>query len=135
MASGGTSTQNVTLVPPDVVIRRVALDQTVGPDRVRLMAAADGTWKIVVDSPMGNQDVTLTLRAEGGSLSGDADTPFGPQSFDGGTIDGDDLAWKVKTMKPMPMTIVFAAKVDGDEISGDVKLGPFGDASFKGTRV
>ena len=99
------------------------------------MAAADGVWNIVVDSPMGTQNVTLTLSTEGRSLSGEAETAFGPQRFDGGTADGDDLTWKVKTMKPMPMTLNFTAKVDGDEISGVAKLGPFGDAPFKGRRA
>ena len=35
---------------------------------------------------------------------------------------------------PMPMTLEVAASVDGDEISGNIKLGAFGDASFTGTR-
>ena len=36
---------------------------------------------------------------------------------------------------PMPMTLEFAATVDGDKISGNVKLGAFGNASFSGTRA
>ena len=34
----------------------------------------------------------------------------------------------------MPITLEFAATVDGDTISGTVKLGTFGDATFEGTR-
>jgi hypothetical protein len=37
--------------------------------------------------------------------------------------------------KPMPMELQFSAVVDGDDISGKVKLGMFGNASFSGTRV
>jgi hypothetical protein len=29
----------------------------------------------------------------------------------------------------------FSATVDGDSLSGDVKLGSFGNASFTGTRI
>ena len=35
----------------------------------------------------------------------------------------------------MPMTLEFSATVDGDNISGSVKLGAFGTASFSGTRA
>jgi hypothetical protein len=34
----------------------------------------------------------------------------------------------------MPITLEFVAKVEGDKISGNVKLGSFGDATFEGTR-
>jgi hypothetical protein len=33
------------------------------------------------------------------------------------------------------MTLEFSATVSGDEISGDVKLGAFGNATFSGTRA
>jgi hypothetical protein len=36
---------------------------------------------------------------------------------------------------PMPMKLEFAAEVDGDAISGTVKLGAFGNATFSGTRA
>jgi hypothetical protein len=35
----------------------------------------------------------------------------------------------------MPMTLQFSGTVDGDKITGQVKLGMFGSASFAGTRV
>ena len=35
----------------------------------------------------------------------------------------------------MAMTLEFSATVDGDSISGDVKLGAFGNASFSGSRA
>ena len=35
----------------------------------------------------------------------------------------------------MAMTLEFSATVDGDEISGNVKLGAFGNASLSGTRA
>ena len=33
------------------------------------------------------------------------------------------------------MTLEFSATVDGDSMSGDVKLGAFGNATFTGTRA
>jgi hypothetical protein len=53
--------------------------------------------------------------------------------FDG-TVNGNEVFWKVSITDPMPMTLEFAGTVDGDEISGTVKLGEFGNSSFSGTR-
>ena len=37
--------------------------------------------------------------------------------------------------QPMPIKLEFTGKVAGDKISGSVKLGAFGNASFEGTRA
>lgn len=96
--------------------------------------SADGTWNVTINSPMGAQQATLTLATDGGSLSGQMASPQGTQDFSGGTVDGDNLSWSVQMTQPMPMTLDITATVSGDEISGNVKLGAFGDASFSGTR-
>jgi len=49
---------------------------------------------------------------------------------------GDGVyTWTVNMTSPMPMTIESSATVEGDVISGESKLGPFGSASFKGERA
>ena len=52
-----------------------------------------------------------------------------------GAVDGDTLTWKADMTSPMPMTLEFTASVSGDEITGSVKLGAFGAATFSGTRA
>ena len=97
--------------------------------------SADGSWNCTINSPMGAQEATLTLVTEGGSLSGTMAGAQGTQEFSGGSVDGDKLEWEVQMTSPMPMTLEISAMVDGDSISGDVKLGAFGNATFEGTRV
>ncbi|MFN3236926.1 MAG: hypothetical protein ACE37D_07690 [Pseudomonadales bacterium] len=97
--------------------------------------SADGTWNITLNSPMGAQQATLTLATEGGALSGSMAGPQGTQEFTGGTVDGNNLAWTIDMTQPMPMKLEVSAEVAGDEISGNVKLGAFGDASFSGSRA
>ena len=97
--------------------------------------SADGSWKCTINSPMGAQEATLTLVTDGGSLSGSMAGAQGTQEFSGGTVDGDNLEWEVQMTSPMPMTLEISATVDGESISGNVKLGAFGDASFEGTRA
>jgi len=97
--------------------------------------SADGTWKTTMNTPMGAQNGTLTLATDGGTLTGKLSGPQGEIDISDGTVDGNQLAWKADITSPMPMTLEFSATVDGDDISGDVKLGAFGNATFSGTRA
>lgn len=97
--------------------------------------SADGSWNCTINSPMGAQQATITLVTDGGSLSGKMEGSQGTQEFSGGTADGDNLEWVVEMTSPMPMKLEISATVDGDSISGNVKLGAFGDATFSGTRA
>mgnify|MGYP001191959202 FL=1 len=97
--------------------------------------SADGSWDCTINSPMGAQQAMLTLVTEGSTLSGTMAGAQGTQEFAGGTVDGDNLEWEVQMTSPMPMTLEISATVAGDTISGNVKLGAFGNASFEGTRT
>jgi hypothetical protein len=52
-----------------------------------------------------------------------------------GKVNGDTLTWSANITNPMPMTLEFEAKVDGDKMAGNVKLGMFGNAPLSGERV
>ena len=97
--------------------------------------AADGTWNVKMDSPMGAQEVTLTLVTNGKELSGKLVGAQGTMEFTGGTVDGDNLTWTVSIQQPMPMDIETTATVSGDSITGEAKLGSFGTAKLTGTRA
>ena len=97
--------------------------------------SVDGDWNVTVNSPMGSQDAVLTLVSSGDSLSGKFAGPQGVQDFEGGSANGNSLSWNLKLTQPMPMDLDFTAEVEGDSISGKVKLGAFGDADFSGSRA
>ena len=99
------------------------------------MSSADGVWNTTMNTPMGAQKGTLTLATDGDSLSGKLDGAQGTVEIKDGKVDGDALSWKADITNPMPLTLEFSAKVEGDGISGSVKLGGFGNASFTGTRA
>ena len=84
--------------------------------------SANGTWNTTINTPMG---------AQNGKMS----SPQGEMAIENGAIDGDSLSWKAAITAPMPMTLEFSATVDGDAITGTVKLGAFGEAEFSGTRA
>ena len=99
------------------------------------MSNVDGVWNTVTNTPMGPQNATITLATDGNTLTGNMAGPQGAIDIEDGTVDGDSLSWKANITSPMAMTLEFSATVDGDEISGNVQLGAFGNASFSGTRA
>mgnify|MGYP006271220301 CR=1 FL=1 len=97
--------------------------------------SATGTWNVTIDSPMGAQQGTLDLAVDGESLTGTMNGAAGTMPLADGRADGNTLSWTANMTSPMPMTLEFAAEVDGDAIAGTVKLGAFGQATFSGTRA
>ena len=98
--------------------------------------AADGKWQLTINTPLGAQQSTLTISANGDSLSGTQGAASGDERpIEDGRVTGDNLSWKASITKPMPMTLEFSAIVQGDSMSGSVKLGPFGTQSFRGVRA
>ena len=52
-----------------------------------------------------------------------------------GKIAGDTLTWTLSVTKPMSIKLSFDAKVEGDKMTGNVKLGMFGNAALTGKRI
>jgi hypothetical protein len=96
--------------------------------------SADGAWKITINTPMGPQTVTATITTSGDAFTGKTEGPMGSQDITG-KVAGDSLTWNADITSPMPMTLEFQAKVEGDKMTGTVKLGMFGNASMSGERI
>ena len=90
---------------------------------------ADGNWNLVVSTPMGERQATLSVKTEGSQAAYGNSTEI----FDG-TVNGNEISWKVSITDPMPMTLEFNGTIKGDEVTGRVVLGDFGNSSFSGTR-
>ena len=93
-----------------------------------------GTWSTTTQSPMGSQQAKLTLAEDDGNLTGSIAGQQGTLDISDGSVDGGSASWKASIQQPMPMTLEFSATLDSDKISGTVKLGAFGEATFEGTR-
>ena len=95
-----------------------------------------GTFQLTVNTQMGTQTPTLTLKEDGGALSGTlAGDAIGSNDFSGGTVDGNSGTFAV-TVQAMGQEINLncSCTVDGDSISG--KMGtPMGDADFTGKKA
>lgn len=99
------------------------------------MSDAAGQWSIVTKTPMGDQPATLKLEIDGDSITGTMTGAQGSVDLkDGKVEENGEMTWKASIPSP-PITLEFKATVEGDSISGDVKLGAFGNATFSGTRA
>lgn len=96
--------------------------------------SADGDWKITIQSPMGAQQVTANIVTSGDTFTGKTAGPMGEQTIEG-KVSGDTLTWSTSISQPMPMTLEFVATVNGDNMTGNVKLGAFGSAPLSGVRA
>ncbi len=96
--------------------------------------SADGNWKITINSPMGAQEVEAAITTSGDTFTGTTKGRMGEQTIEG-KVAGDTLTWSTSITQPMPMTLEFTATVAGDSMTGNVKLGAFGNAPLTGVRA
>ena len=73
--------------------------------------AVDGNWNIVMSTPMGDRNATLTLKNSGGALTGTQAAEGNSTEIFDGTANGDDVAWKVSITNPMPLTLDSPARL------------------------
>ncbi len=95
--------------------------------------AFTGTWNIVMKTPMGDREGTLTLAEDGGNLTGEMASDGQSTAIANGKVEGGKATWDVDVTVPMPLTLSFDVTEDGGDLAGTVKLGMFGNAPMSGT--
>ena len=95
---------------------------------------ADGLWKMVLATPMGPQEMKGRFETNNGVLTGELMSPEGSQGFTG-SIEGNRILFDLKVEKPMKITLKYDIFIEGDKLSGKVKMGFFGNAKLTGERV
>ena len=96
--------------------------------------SVSGTWNLTLSTPLGEQKTSVTLSDAGGALTGKQSQGTASADIREGTVTGNDVGWKVAIVEPMPLTLAFTGKVDGDTISGHADAG-LGKWKFSGTRA
>jgi hypothetical protein len=96
--------------------------------------AVDGTWKVAVKTPMGDQDVTLTFQTSGATLTGTMSNGSGSVPLEDGKVEGNKVSWRARITVPLPLTVDCAGSVEGDSISGTANTS-FGGSPFSGKRA
>jgi len=81
----------------------------------------DGTWAFTLSSPMGAVDATVTLKADGTTLTGTFDLGEGRVwTLEQGTITGNDVSFVLTRDRPSGGTMAYDMKgtIAGDTIRG-----------------
>jgi hypothetical protein len=96
--------------------------------------SAAGTWKLAMQTPIGERAVTLTLQAAGAALTGKMSAEDGNAvDIYEGKLAGNGASWKANIKNPMPLTLEFSGTVDGDKMAGTVNAA-VGSWPFSGSR-
>lgn len=97
--------------------------------------AFDGTYNVSINTPMGKQEGKLTLATDGTELSGTMEQGGDSSPLKNGRIEGDKAMWDVDVSKPMPLTLSFEGTESDAGMSGNVKLGAFGNSTFEALKA
>jgi cytochrome P450 len=97
-------------------------------------AAATESWELTLQTPVGPQLMTAQIVREGAKFKGTMSGEMGVEQIDG-NVSGDALSWTMSLKKPVSIKLTFDAKVEGNSMTGSVKLGMFGKAKLSGKRI
>lgn len=93
----------------------------------------NGTWNIVMKTPVGDREAVLTLAQDGDSLSGTAISDGKTNELKDGKVEDGRAKFKFDMTNPMPLTLEFDVAADSGNLDGSVVLGMFGTATVTGT--
>jgi len=99
-------------------------------------AAPDAeNWELTLSTPMGPQVMTAQLVRSGDNFTGTISSgEMGVKDITGKS-SGNTLTWTLNLAKPVSIKLGFTADIDGDKMTGSVKLGMFGKAALAGKRI
>jgi hypothetical protein len=98
------------------------------------MNTVQGRWNVIIKTPMGDKSGVLELETDGTRLTGSLSDGEHHVAISDGTVEGNQLTWSAKIVKPMRMSFKFTATVEADRISGAARH-LLGKATFSGTRA
>ena len=82
--------------------------------------AAVGVWDMTIETPMGDQNPTVTIQGTADALTGEFDGPTGALAFDSISADGDALNFQVTIdIGGQDLVLKFVGTVDGDAMNGE----------------
>lgn len=95
----------------------------------------DGTWNMVIHTPVGKQHMEFDLHTDGTTLAGTATQHGAVSEITDGTVDGDNLRFKVAMTRPFKINLAFTVSVAGDDMTGSVRLGKLPSSNLTAHRV
>lgn len=94
----------------------------------------DGIWNLSVQTPIGKQNVKLTIKSDGNTFEGALDGGEGRNEITDGTIDGSSIFFRATIKRPVKVKVSYKAKIEGDSLTGTAKTPLLPTINFSGTR-
>lgn len=86
--------------------------------------SAAGVWMLTLNSPMGALPSTLTLRQEGGNLTGEMNSQFGASPLSDVKQSGNEVKFTYSVnVQGQQFTVIATGKINGNAISGSMSAG------------
>lgn len=124
----------VSVPPAERAPEEIVPTNTPAQESAPIATAIDGDWNMVLSTPVGPQEMLGHFETDGGKLSGYLRSAEGQQDFTG-TVEGNQIKFDLKVEKPMKLTLKYDILIEGNKLSGRVKMGIFGKAKLTGSRA
>jgi hypothetical protein len=72
--------------------------------------STDGNWNLIISTPMGERQATLSIKAEGVVLKGSQAAEGKSAEIFDGNVDADTIVWKVSITNPIPIRLSFLVR-------------------------
>jgi cytochrome P450 len=116
-----------------------AAQREAAPDATKQSAAkavpGAETWELTLSTPMGPQMMTAQIVRSGDGFTGTISSSEMAAQDIAGKSSANKLSWTLNLTKPVSIKLSFEVNVDGDKMTGSVKLGMFGKAALSGKRI
>ncbi|AII06251.1 hypothetical protein C8E05_3031 [Rhodococcus wratislaviensis] len=96
--------------------------------------SVDGTWNVVIATPIGKQRVELTFVTQDGELRGTARGDAEEVPLTDPALDGNRLTWSQSITTPLRLHLKFDVVVEGDEMTGKSTAGRLPSSKVSGRR-
>lgn len=131
--SSSTSDAARSGTPPAWTRFRCDLPERCQPRRTPV--TVDGTWNLVIATPIGKQLATLELSRQAGELHGIARGAAEDVPLTDLTLEGNRLTWAQSITRPMRLNLTFDVTIIGDELTGTSQAGRLPKSTVTGRRV
>lgn len=81
-------------------------------------AEVNGTWALTMQSPMGEENFDVVIKADGENLAVSSNHPMLQELTGKGTIKGNVIKFKLEATGQILIAFEFTGTVEGDKMSG-----------------
>ena len=98
-------------------------------------AGVAGDWDLTIDSPQGKRTVGLSIKDEGGKLSGKIKNQQGETALDSIAVTGSDITFAMtRDIQGQKMVFTYKGKIDGNKMKGEVDFGGMATGAWEAVK-